>query len=198
MNHPSQTLRKGAEPGSRRRRLLTGIAAAAGLAAGGFAGIFLLSDTPGVPETAAGRTPLRGMHFLDGKERMLALEDFRGRVLLLNLWATWCAPCRKEMPALDRLQKQLGGPGFEVVAVSLDRDLQAVREFYRQNSIRFLAPYIDASGEVAAALGSIGIPTTLLVDRQGRELWRKVGPAEWDAPSYVGEIRRHVEAGAKP
>jgi len=89
--------------------------------------------------------------------------------VLLNLWATWCVPCRKEMPSLDRLQAQLGGPAFEVVALSIDKSPQAVREFYREYGIRKLALYIDPSAEVTSTLGAVGIPTTLLVDGDGRE-----------------------------
>ncbi len=99
------------------------------------------------------------------------------------------------MPALDRLQAQLGGPAFEVVALSIDRDVQAVRESYRQHDIRRLALYRDPSSEVTSALGAVGIPTTVLVDREGRERWRQLGPAEWDAPAEVARIRDVIEAG---
>lgn len=146
-------------------------------------------------ETAS--QPLPEIRFQDARGNSRSLADFRGRVVLLNLWATWCVPCRKEMPSLDRLQAQLGGPAFEVVALSIDKSPQAVREFYREYGIRKLALYIDPSAEVTSTLGAVGIPTTLLVDGDGRERWRRVGPAEWDAPEEVARIREYIQAGAR-
>ncbi|MBT0960302.1 TlpA family protein disulfide reductase [Denitromonas iodatirespirans] len=135
------------------------------------------------------------IRFEDGDGAPRTLADFHGRVVLLNLWATWCVPCRKEMPSLDRLQATLGGPGFEVVALSIDNSTQAVRDFYREYGIGRLAIYIDPSTRVTDTLGAVGIPTTVLVDRDGRERWRRVGPAEWDAPEMVEQLREAVEAG---
>ncbi|MBI1907273.1 MAG: TlpA family protein disulfide reductase [Rhodocyclales bacterium] len=130
----------------------------------------------------------------DGTPRTLA--DFHGRVVLLNLWATWCVPCRQEMPSLDRLQATLGGPGFEVLALSIDNSAQAVRDFYREYGIGRLAIYIDPSTRVTDTLDAVGIPTTVLVDRDGRERWRRVGPAEWDAPEMVEQILSHLGSGS--
>lgn len=178
-----------------RRKLLSALCA---LAAAGLAGHSLLGASATLPEERAERMPLRGVRFQNDRGKALALEDFRGRVVLLNLWATWCVPCREEMPALDRLQKQLGGPAFEVVAVSIDRSPELVREFYRKYGIKSLALYIDPSSGITSTLGAIGIPMTLLVDRDGREIWRLSGPAEWDAPQSVAAIRKHVEARARP
>ncbi|MBI2293683.1 MAG: TlpA family protein disulfide reductase, partial [Betaproteobacteria bacterium] len=91
------------------------------------------------------------IRFADAKGRAMTLQDFRGKFVLLNIWATWCVPCREEMPTLDRLQARLGGPGFEVVAVSIDRDgLPAVQEFYLQTGIEQLRVYLDKSGEASA------------------------------------------------
>ncbi|MCA1971577.1 MAG: TlpA family protein disulfide reductase [Pseudomonadota bacterium] len=172
--------------------LIAGVALAGGLAA------YVLRSPWATEAASAERIPLRGVRFQDGQGTALSLEDFRGRVVLLNIWATWCVPCRKEMPALDRLQKQLGGPAFEVVAVSIDQDANLVREFYLKYGIKSLALYIDPATSITAALGTVGIPTTLLVDQARREVWRKVGPAEWDAPPSVAEIRKHLPAGVKP
>ena len=177
-----------------RRKLVTMICA---LAAARLVGHSISGASATLPEERAERLPLRDVRFQNHTGNGLALEKFRGRVVLLNLWATWCVPCRKEMPSLDRLQRQHGGPGFEVVAVSVDRSAQAVREFFRQHGIKSLALYLDPSGAVASTLGVIGIPATLLVDRDGREIWRLAGPAEWDAPQSVRAIRKHVEAGAR-
>lgn len=127
--------------------------------------------------------------FADGDARPMRLSSFRGRVVLLNLWASWCAPCRKEMPALDRLQASLGGTDFEVVALSIDRDgLPRVKAFYRQTGIAQLPIYLDQSGQTMSDLGVAAIPTTLLIDRQGKEIGRKIGPAQWDSAALVKAI----------
>ena len=140
---------------------------------------------------------LPGPPFQDARGNAVSLADFRGKVVLLNVWATWCAPCRKEMPALDRLQQKLGGSGFEVVAVSIDRGgVASVRPFYGEIGIRTLAIYVDPSTQAATKLKTIGIPTTLLVDCEGRELWRKTGPAEWDGPKYLDTLRGQIGAAA--
>jgi len=137
--------------------------------------------------------PLPELNFVDGAGAPRSLTDFRGRVILLNVWATWCVPCREEMPALDRLQAMLGGPDFEVVALSIDRGgVFAVKSFYEELDVRALRIYVDGSGEALTKLGAVGIPLTLLVDRDGRELWRVVGPAEWDKPAAVNRIRSHL------
>lgn len=142
--------------------------------------------------TASART-LPDLRFVDGADAPRALADFRGRVILLNLWATWCVPCRKEMPALDRLQAALSGPGFEVVALSLDRGgSPAVKSFYEELDLRSLRIYADQNGDALGKLGSVGIPLTLLVDRDGRELWRVVGLREWDQPAEANRIRSHL------
>ena len=134
--------------------------------------------------------------FQNANGKALALTDFSGKLVLLNVWATWCTPCRKEMPALDRLQQQLGGPGFEVVALSIDRGgAAAVQAFYEELDIRALSVYVDRTSEAASKLGAIGIPTTILVDREGRELWRKVGPAEWDGAEALELLRRYMGGG---
>ncbi len=131
--------------------------------------------------------------FRDKDGAAVGLADFRGKVLLLNVWATWCGPCRKEMPTLDRLQSELGGPNFEVVALSIDRaGVDVVNKFYSEIGIEKLAVYIDDSAAAMRQLGIVGIPSTLLVDREGRELGRLVGPAEWDAPEMLAFIREFV------
>lgn len=136
--------------------------------------------------------------FENAAGKPLTLADFRGKVVLLNIWATWCSPCREEMPALDRLQAKLGGPDFEVVALSIDRDgISAVRKFFDEVGIKDLALYVDPSGQASSTLGAIGVPTTLMIDRTGRELWRVAGPVEWDQPNVIGVIRRAINASSK-
>ena len=118
----------------------------------------------------------------DGKPRTLA--DFRGRTVLLNLWATWCVPCRKEMPALDALQGKLGGERFEAVAINIDtRNLDKPKAWLEEVGIRRLGYYADPSAKVCQDLKTagkaFGMPTTLLIDAQGCELGVLAGPAEW-------------------
>lgn len=146
---------------------------------------FVLLDAP---------APVPELRFTDGDGNPRTLADFRGKVVLLNVWATWCLPCRKEMPTLDRLQAALGGPDFEVVALSIDRGgPEKVRKFYAEIGIRHLAIHIDTSAKAGFALATAGLPTTLLVDRQGQELGRLVGPAEWDAPDMVAFLKSIIE-----
>ncbi|MBB5256033.1 TlpA family protein disulfide reductase [Rhizobium leguminosarum] len=134
--------------------------------------------------------PVPALQFTDDAGRPQTLDIFRGRVVLLNVWASWCLPCRKEMPTLDRLQATLGGPDFEVVALSIDRGgPDAVKKFYAETGVQHLAIHVDATSQAGFALVSFGLPTTLLVDPQGRELGRLVGPAEWDAPDMTAFLR---------
>ena len=123
-----------------------------------------------------------------GAEKTLA--DWRGRTVLFNLWATWCVPCRKEMPALDALQAKLGGADFEVVAVNIDtRDPAKPRAWLAEVGISRLAYYADPSAKVFQELKAVGkafgMPTTLLIDPQGCELGALAGPAEWASPDAV-------------
>ncbi|MBX9811181.1 MAG: TlpA family protein disulfide reductase [Burkholderiales bacterium] len=140
---------------------------------------------------------LPNVRFADGNGRAMTLQDFRGKFVLLNIWATWCPPCRKEMPTLDRLQAKLGGPDFEVVALSIDQGQQSlylVQEFYLQSGVKSLGIYMDSSGDASRYLEVTGLPTTLLIDREGREIGRKIGPAEWDSPETIKVIQGHLDA----
>ena len=123
-----------------------------------------------------------------GTERHLS--DWRGRTVLLNLWATWCIPCRKEMPALDALQARLGGEKFEVVAINIDtRNLDKPRAWLEEVGIKRLRYYADPSAKVfqdlKAAGKAFGMPTTLLIDPQGCELGALAGPAEWASDDAI-------------
>lgn len=147
---------------------------------------FAVFDTPAaVPQIS----------FADAAGQPKTLAGYSGKVVLLNIWATWCAPCRKEMPALDRLQEKLGGPDFEVVALSMDRKgPDAVKKFYAETGVRHLALNIDTSTRAMFALGAVGLPMTLLIGRDGKEIGRLIGPAEWDAPDMVDFIRVRIAA----
>jgi len=137
--------------------------------------------------------PLPEIHFQDDQGRDLTLAYFRGRVVLLNVWATWCVPCRKEMPTLDRLQARLGGEDFRVIALSIDRKgIEAVRGFYQEVGVEKLAIYLDPSGKGSQGLTIPGVPTTLLINREGGEVARKLGEAEWDSAEMVSLVERAI------
>ena len=128
--------------------------------------------------------------FIDGEERNVSLTDFHGRIVLLNVWATWCAPCRKEMPMLDRLQAQLGGSDFHVLPLSIDKaGLKPVRRFYEEMGIQNLGVYLAEDLRAMIAFSVVGLPTTLLIDREGREIARLAGPAEWDSPEALTQFK---------
>ena len=146
--------------------------------------IYLSGDTPtrapqggGRAETASSRSfvmheaprQLPEITFEDGSGEALTLADLRGKSVLFNIWATWCVPCREEMPTLDALEAKLGGPAFEVVPLSVDRaGPEVVRKFYAEIGIEHLGLYIDASMRASFDLQAPGLPTTLLIDSEGR------------------------------
>jgi thiol-disulfide isomerase/thioredoxin len=135
-----------------------------------------------------GRVPDLSFHDASGKAR--TLSEWRGRTVLLNLWATWCVPCRKEMPALDALQGRLGSDSFEVVTINIDtRNLDKPRAWLQEAGIKQLGYYGDPSAKVFQDLKAVGkatgMPTTLLIDRQGCELGVLAGPAEWASDDAV-------------
>jgi thiol-disulfide isomerase/thioredoxin len=133
------------------------------------------------------------LQFQDGTGRTHSLAEFRGRVVLLNIWATWCAPCREEMPALDRLEAKLGGPDFDVVALSIDRQgTEVVRKFFADVGVKSLRIYIDPSAQAMSRVGAVGVPMTLLIDQDGREIGRRAGPAKWDAARSIEDLRRLI------
>lgn len=140
--------------------------------------------------------PMPSLSFIDAEGRRVDLADFKDRVILLNLWATWCGPCVKEMPSLDRLQAQLGGDAFQVVALSLDRGGRAaVEPFYKKTGVQNLTVFLDPASDSMKALSLRGLPTTILVDPEGRELGRVEGAVEWDAPEVVAFLRQHLGYG---
>ena len=150
------------------------------LARGEVAAVGIASDPKRLPELA----------FTDAGGKPRTLSDFRGRTVLLNLWATWCVPCRKEMPSLDALQARLGSEKFEVVAVNIDtRNLDKPKSWLQEVGVARLGYYADPSAKVFQDLKAVGkafgMPTTLLVDPQGCELGALAGPAEWASEDAV-------------
>jgi thiol-disulfide isomerase/thioredoxin len=146
-------------------------------------------------------TPLRlpDLAFEDAEGKPKKLSDWRGRTVLVNLWATWCVPCRKEMPALENLQTRLGGPNFEVIAVNIDtRDPEKPKNFLKEVNLTRLGYFSDQKAKVFQDLKAIGralgMPTSVLVDGEGCEIATIAGPAEWDSDDAV----KLITAAVKP
>jgi len=128
----------------------------------------------------------------DGQPKSLA--DFKGKTILVNLWATWCVPCRQEMPALDKLQAELGGDDFQVVAINVDtRNPDKPKAWLQENGIRNLAYYADPAGKLLQVLQKsghvVGLPTTFVVDASGCEIALLKGPAEWASPDALAFMK---------
>ncbi|MCH7937105.1 MAG: TlpA family protein disulfide reductase [Proteobacteria bacterium] len=129
--------------------------------------------------------------FTDATGTRITLADFRGKAVVLNFWATWCAPCVREMPQLDRLKNILAADKIEVLALSVDRaGTPLVKKFYDLNRIGNLDIFIDKSSKVLRGSKILGLPTTILIDKQGREIGRALGAAEWDSSEAVAFIRK--------
>lgn len=203
-----------------RRGLVVAACAIAGLAAFGLVRVYGIGGAGGNDETAgkcsaapaaaahlaphlrddvAGVVPasvprdLSTLAFRDADGSPTTLAAWKGRVVLVNLWATWCPPCRAEMPALDRLQTKAGSKDFEVLTINLDsRDPERPKAFLAEIGATTLAHRTDATLGVFKALKQIGLasglPTTILVDRQGCELGTMAGPAHWDAPAALSLV----------
>ena len=125
----------------------------------------------------------------------LSLGSLRGKVVLVNFWATWCKPCEDEMPAMERLYQALRSQGFELIAVSVDDDRREVEEFTAEMGLSFPV-LLDPEKRVSDAYQSYRFPESYLVDRDGVLVARYIGPREWDAPAYVDRIRRLLETPA--
>jgi thiol-disulfide isomerase/thioredoxin len=137
--------------------------------------------------------PAPEINFTDAAGTPHSLADFKGRVVLLNYWATWCAPCVEEMPSLERLQAKHGGADFTVLAISVDRQgLPVVEPFLERIGLRQLPIYLDRSGASMRAFAVRGLPTTMLIDRQGNELGRLEGMADWESPAAEALIRHYL------
>lgn len=152
-----------------------------------------------VAALAPAKTPINvaDLSFQDSSGQQRKLADFGNKTVLLNLWATWCVPCKKEMPALDELQKKLGGSDFEVVAVNIDtRNPEKAKTWLKDNGIGVLAYYADPTARIFQVLKekgrAFGMPTTLLVDRNGCEVATLAGPAEWASDDALKFIRTAI------
>jgi peroxiredoxin len=128
---------------------------------------------------------------LDGRESV-SLSDFEGEVVLINFWATWCKPCEDEMPAMQKLYEALRPLGFELLAVSVDKEPTEVAAFRDRMGLSFPI-LLDSDEEVSRSYQTMGYPESILVDRRGRVVERYVGPRDWDDPAYVARIRGLLE-----
>jgi thiol-disulfide isomerase/thioredoxin len=136
------------------------------------------------------RKDISPFSFANEKGETIDLSKWKGRVVLLNLWATWCAPCRKEMPDIAKLQKALGGADFEVVALSVDRKgLAASQLFLKEIGVTNLAAYVEPDAKSLAALQALGLPVTVMIDRNGQEAARILGGADWSSPEGQAMVK---------
>jgi thiol-disulfide isomerase/thioredoxin len=139
--------------------------------------------------------PAPEVAFTDVAGREISLADFHGKLILLNLWATWCGPCVEEMPSLDRLQAKLGGRDFQILAVSSDRaGAKVVEPFIAKLGLADLKVYLDPKSKTNHAFGVRGLPTSILIDADGRELGRLEGAAKWDSPETIAFLKHFMKA----
>ncbi len=128
----------------------------------------------------------------DGGEH--TLEQFEGKHIVLNFWATWCAPCRKEMPMLSELQAEFGGESFEIVTIATGRnELAGIRRFFAEIEVDNFPIYLDPRQKLAREMGVLGLPVTLVIDPEGNEIARMIGDAEWNSDSAKAIIKALIE-----
>lgn len=152
-------------------------------AKGPLAAFLVKAERPMMPDLA----------FKNAQGGVLKLSQWKGRVALVNLWATWCAPCRKEMPTLADLQKQLGSQDFEVVAVSVDRKgIEASSAYLKETGADALGLYVDDTTKSLDDLQGLGLPLSVLVDRRGREIGRLLGPADWNSAEAIALVKTAI------
>jgi peroxiredoxin len=157
------------------------------LAGTGLSGLVLLGSVLLLRGRSPGPAPDFSVVDLAGKT--IRLSGLRGKIVVLNVWATWCPPCRDEMPSMERLYQQLRGPDFELLAVSEDEgSIDAVRAFARELGVTFPIAH-DPERQVGSRYGVWGYPETFIIDREGRIVERVIGPRLWDAPEQVAMLR---------
>ncbi len=178
----------GARPGTRF------LLAAVLLVAAGAAALVALSPPSAPPLGVGGHAPGFELALADGSRR-IDLDGLRGRVVFVNFWATWCAPCRDEAPALERLYRGLSGEGFEILAISIDDPAarEAVQAFRAEFELSFPV-LLDADRSAYRAYQATGVPESFLIDRAGRVTERFVGPRNWDEARYGDAVRRMLRA----
>jgi len=169
-----------------RRALIAGTLALAAAQAAARPSMLMHSDPRPIPSPS----------FADEYGLDLTLDDFRGRIVLVNLWATWCAPCRAEMQTLDLLQEKLGSDAFHVLPLCVDGSgLSSVRRYYNATGLNSVAIYLTDDVAAFRAFGMEGLPTTILIDPQGRELGRVSGPANWNSRQVRTRFQSMIAEG---
>jgi len=132
--------------------------------------------------------------FVDQAGVQHSVAEYAGKVVLVNFWATWCPPCRAEMPSIDRLAAALAGDDFAVIPLSNDRTgIERPARFFEEIEVKNLELMLDRGGKLALHAGVLGLPVTLILDRQGREIARMIGAAQWDGPDAKALLRRVIE-----
>jgi thiol-disulfide isomerase/thioredoxin len=176
-----------------RRSFLAGALGALASPALANIGPDLVQGTLAKFQLAKSPKPLPELAFNDADDKLLKLGDYKGKIVLLNFWATWCAPCVKEMPSLDRLQAELGKDKFVVLPLSLDGPSRPkVAPFYADKKLSHLGVYFDKGRKAMQALDISILPTSILIDAQGRELGRLEGEADWDKPEALTLVKSAV------
>lgn len=141
--------------------------------------------------------PLPEVALLDETEAERSLSDYKGKVVLLNFWATWCAPCRKEMPGLDALQAEMGGDDFAVVTIATGRNpVPLITRFFDETGVKHLPKLRDPRQQLAGQMGIVALPVTVILDRNGAEVARLIGDAAWDAPEAKAVIAALIKGPA--
>jgi thiol-disulfide isomerase/thioredoxin len=177
-----------------RRALVVGALAALASPARANIGPELLKGTLANFQLAKNPKPLPELVFNDADDKPLSLADYKGKVLLVNFWATWCAPCVKEMPSLDRLQAAVGKDKLVVLPLSLDGPSRPkVAPFYEDKKLSHLGVYFDKGRKAMQALDISILPTSILVDARGRELGRLEGEADWEKPEALALVKAAVD-----
>jgi thiol-disulfide isomerase/thioredoxin len=142
-----------------------------------------------LPKETPKPVPDTSFYDMDGNE--ISIADYRGKTIILNFWATWCAPCVAEMASLDRLQEQLSGTNMEVLAINEDRDGEAAASaFFEERGLSHLRILIDRDMKLSRAANVTAMPTTLLINREGEEVAAVLGEAEWDSPDIVAYLKQ--------
>ena len=127
---------------------------------------------------------------MNGRERKLS--DFRGKIIFLNFWATWCLPCRKEMPSMERLYKRFRDKDFEMIGINMQEPASSVKEFFENYKFSFIS-LLDSTGDVQKRFGIRAIPSTLILDKKGRIIGKAIGEKEWDRKEAIDLFRQLVE-----
>lgn len=176
------------------------LSAALALAAGGALALDLEPLRQGDMKKLAVTAPsaaLPEVMLLDDKGARRSLAEWRGKVLVVNFWATWCASCRTEMPSLDRLQGAMGGDDFQVLTIATGRNaMPAIEKFFDEAGVTQLQILRDERQKLSRELGILGLPVTLILDREGNEIGRMIGDAAWDGPEAQALLAALVAEGA--